>query len=123
MAELNQRQEKFLKAMLSSASIDEACAQAGINRNTGYKYLKDEEFLKEYRQLRREAMQQVTSQLQKVSEQAVKTLQDIMMDEESSSASARAQAAKIVLDAAYRSLEVDDLQEQLEEIKKLLPSG
>jgi len=53
---LNQRQEKFLKALLTTASIEEACKQAKITKNTGYKYLKDEAFMKEYRGIRREAM-------------------------------------------------------------------
>lgn len=117
--ELNQRQERFLKAMLSTASIDEACKVANINRNTGYKYLKDEKFLRVYRVLRREAMQQVTARLQKVSEQAVETLQEVMLDSENTPGS-RVQAAKNVLDVAYRSLELDDVQARIEEIESRL---
>ncbi len=117
--ELNQRQERFLKAMLSTASIDEACKVAGINRNTGYKYLKDERFMRVYRKLRREAMQQVTARLQKVSEQAVQTLQEVMVDQESTPSS-RVQAAKNVLDVAYRSLDIDDTQARVEAIESRL---
>lgn len=119
MAELNIRQDRFLKAMLQCASVDEACKQAGINRTTGYKYLKDDVFLAEYRSLRREAMQQVTAQLQKKSEEAVAVLAEVMNDKEAPAGS-RVASAKNVLDVAYRAFELDDLAEEVEKIKEQL---
>ncbi|MFR4286348.1 MAG: phage replication protein [Enterococcus italicus] len=119
MAELNIRQDRFLKAMLQCASVDEACKQAGINRTTGYKYLKDDVFLAEYRSLRREAMQQVTAQLQKKSEEAVAVLAEVMNDKEAPAGS-RVASAKNVLDVAYRSLELDDMAAEMEKIKSML---
>lgn len=116
MAELNIRQDKFLKALLEAGSIDEACKMANINRTTGYKYLKDSTFMNEYRSLRREAMQQVTARLQKKSEEAVQVLSDIMLDVDAPTGS-RVQSAKNVLDVAYRSIELDDIQLQLDDIK------
>ena len=116
---LNQRQERFLKAMLETTSIEQACAVASITKNTAYKYLKDETFMKEYRALRRELMQQVTATLQKSSSDAVKTLNEVMLDVDSTPNS-RVQAAKNILEMAYRSLELDDIQERLEVIEKSL---
>lgn len=122
MAELNIRQDRFLKALLECASIDEACRKAGINRTTGYKYLKDQDFMNEYRTLRREAMQQVTARLQKASEEAVAVLTEVMNDKEAPHAS-RVTSAKNVLDVAYRSLELDDYQKEIEEIKSTIGRG
>ena len=117
MAEaLNIRQDRFLKALLESPSIEKACRLAGINKSTGYKYLKDSHFMAEYRALRREAMQQVTARLQKASEEAVAVLKEVMLDKEAAP-NARVQSAKNVLDIAYRSIELDDIQEQLDELK------
>ncbi|MEG0078806.1 phage replication protein [Enterococcus sp.] len=117
MAEaLNIRQDRFLKALLESPSIEKACKLAGINKSTGYKYLKDSHFMAEYRALRREAMQQVTARLQKASEEAVAVLKEVMLDKEAAP-NARVQSAKNVLDIAYRSIELDDIQEQLDELK------
>ena len=116
MADLNQRQENFLKALLETPTVDGACKIAGINRGTGYKYLNDPVFMNEYRKIRRDAMQQVTARLQKASTDAVEVLQEIMKDSEKSP-NARVQAAKNVLEIAYRSLEIDDLQERLEEVE------
>ncbi|UDM74060.1 phage replication protein [Vagococcus fluvialis] len=119
MAELlNQRQEKFLKALFETDTIEKACALAGINKNTGFKYMKDEIFIKEYRAIRRELMQQVTSKLQKASDEAVEVLKDVMHDKENSTPSSRVQAAKNILDVAYRSIEIDDTQERLEGLEK-----
>lgn len=114
---LNQRQDKFLKALLETSSVEQACRLAGITKPTAYKYLKDETFMKEYRSIRRDLMQQVTARLQKSSEEAVKTLNDVMLDD-TATPSSRVQAAKNVLDVAYRSIEIDDTQERLEELEK-----
>lgn len=119
MAELNIRQDRFLKALLECASIDEACKKAGINRSTGYKYLKDKEFMDEYRGLRRDAMQQVTARLQKASERAVAVLEEVMNNRESP-ASSRVTSAKNVLDVAYPSLEMDDMQKELSEVRAMV---
>ncbi|MDF2534980.1 MAG: phage replication protein [Bacillales bacterium] len=117
--ELNIRQEKFLKALLEAGTIEQACRMAGINKTTGYKYLKDETFLIEYRKLRREAMQQVTARLQKKSEEAVDVLAEIMNDKDNSP-NARVQAAKNTLDVAYRSIELDDMAERIEKVEAFM---
>nr|DAY93334.1 MAG TPA: DNA binding domain protein [Caudoviricetes sp.] len=117
--ELNIRQDRFLKALLEAPNIEKACKMAGINKTTGYKYLKDKKFLDEYRQLRRDAMQQVTARLQKASEEAVEVLREVMNDK-AASPSSKVQAAKNVLEIAYRSIEFDDLQEELSLIKNEL---
>ena len=110
--ELNIRQDRFLKALLEAPSIENACEMARINKTTGYKYLKDEKFLKEYRKIRREAMQQVTARLQKTSEEAVDVLREVMNDKKATPSS-RVQSAKNVLEIAYRSIELDDIQERI----------
>ncbi|WP_442760300.1 phage replication protein [Enterococcus italicus] len=117
--DLNIRQDRFLKALLETATIEAACKMAGINKTTGYKYLKDATFLAEYRKIRRESMQQVTARLQRTSEEAVSVLHEIMLDSDNSP-NARVQAAKNTLDIAYRSLELDDIQERIEELESRL---
>lgn len=117
--DLNIRQDRFLKALLETATIEAACKMAGINKTTGYKYLKDATFLAEYRKIRRESMQQVTARLQRTSEEAVAVLHEIMLDSDNSP-NARVQAAKNTLDIAYRSLELDDIQERIEELESRL---
>ncbi|MDT2709565.1 hypothetical protein P7E05_13370 [Enterococcus gallinarum] len=78
--------------------------------------------MEEYRSLRRESMQQVTARLQKASEEAVEVLKEVMNDKEAPHTS-RVTSAKNVLDVAYRSLELDDQQEEIEKIKSILEEG
>lgn len=116
---LNQRQEKFLRALFETDTIEKACDVAGINKNTGFKYLKDETFINEYRAIRRELMQQVTGRLQKASDEAVQVLEEVMKDKQNSTPSVRVQSAKTILDVAYRSLEIDDIQERIEKLESV----
>lgn len=119
MTELNIRQERFLNALLGSLTVDEACKKSNITRPTGYKYLKDPVFLEKYRSLRRDAMQQVTTQLQQAAVEAVDVLKEVMNNTEAPAAS-RVSSAKNVLDVAYRAFELDDLAEEVEKIKEQL---
>lgn len=116
LARLTTRQNKFLKEMLLAQTVSEACRRAGISRETGYKYMKDEAFVAEYRRLRRETMDQVTAQLQQISKDAVSVLYSVMTDKEAPT-SARVQSAKNVLEMAYRALELDDVQERIEKLE------
>ncbi|MCM6880419.1 phage replication protein [Enterococcus italicus] len=119
MTELNIRQERFLNALLGSLTVDEACKKSNITRARGYKYLKDPVFLEKYRGLRRDAMQQVTTQLQQATVEAVDVLKEVMNNTEAPAAS-RVSSAKNVLDVAYRAFELDDLAEEVEKIKEQL---
>lgn len=119
VAELNIRQDRFLKALLETPSVAKACELAGINKKTGYKYLKDEYFMTAYRELRRELMQQATAKLQKISQEAVEVLREIMNDNETTPSS-RVQSAKAVLEISYRSIELEDIQEQIDELNKIV---
>ena len=116
LEELNIRQDRFLKALLESSSVDEAAKKAKITRSTGYKYLRDDRFMEEYRTLRRDAMQQVATRLQQASVEAVNVLKEVMNDKKASHAS-RVSSAKNVLDVAYRAFELDDLAARVEEVE------
>ncbi|MGX7328056.1 phage replication protein [Enterococcus bulliens] len=116
LEELNIRQDRFLKALLESSSVDEAAKKAKITRATGYKYLRDKQFMKEYRTLRNDAMQQVATRLQQASVEAVNVLKEVMNDKEAPHAS-RVSSAKNILDVAYRAFESDDLAVRMEKVE------
>ena len=116
MNELNQRQHKFLKALLTTATVEEASQQASITRKTAYKYLNDPIFKEAYRDARRDAMQQVTTTLQATSVKAVHTLAEVL-DDKDATASAKVQASRSILEFAYRAIELDDITARLEELE------
>lgn len=113
MKKLSVKQENFIMALMSTSSTEEAFKKAGISQTTAYKYLNDPYFKEEYRRIRRETMQQVTSKLQQSALTAVETLNDIMTDQENSTPSSRVQAARVVLDNAYKGIELEDLEERI----------
>lgn len=104
-------------ALMATNTIIEACREAGITNNTGHKYLNNPEFKQAYMKLRRETMQQATNKLQQSAVLAVETLESVMSDIDNSTPSARVQAARAVLENAYRSLELDDIQQRIEELE------
>lgn len=101
-------------ALSTSPSVVKACEVAGIARSTGQKYLKSVVFRKAWRNYKSELMAQTTAQLQNASLEAVQVLREIMLDA-NTSPYARQQAAQTVLSMAYKSHEVESVQEVLEE--------
>ena len=67
-------------------------------------------------------MGQVTSKLQQSALIAVDTLNQVMVDVENSTPSARVQASRVVLENAYRGLELEDLQQRIEQLEERLGS-
>ena len=120
MVKINAKQERFAVALMSTSTITEAYTMAKITNATAYKYLNDPDFNAYYMKLRREAMQQATNKLQQSAILAVETLENVMLDAENSTPSARVQAARTVLENAYRGLEIDDIQQRIEQLEKRL---
>ena len=120
MEKLKPKQEKFIMALMATNTTEEAYKQAGIAQSTAYSYLSDPSFKEEYRRVRRETMHQVTSKLQQSALTAVMTLLDVMTDVENSTPSARVQASRVVLENAYRGIELEDLQERIEKLESTL---
>ena len=120
MGKLKPKQEKFIMSLMSTSTTEEAYKKAGIAQSTAYNYLNDPVFKEEYRRIRRETMGQVTSKLQQSALIAVETLNQVMVDVENSTPSARVQASRVVLENAYRGLELEDLQERIEKLEKVM---
>ncbi|WP_303973924.1 replication protein [Streptococcus merionis] len=113
---LTPKQEKFLLALMTSKTIDEATQKAGIARTTGYNYMKSLTFRRAYRKARTDIVQQTTALLQSASIEAVEVLREIMLDK-SVSPYARQQSAQTVLTMAYKAHEVENVLEVVEELE------
>ena len=119
MPKLNKNQEKFLIALMEESTVVEACKSAGIGSTTGYKYLNDPMFMKAFQELRRDTLQMATKKLQKSAVKAVEVLEDVMINDENP-ASSRVQAARAVLDNAYRAYELEETVKRLEELEEYI---
>lgn len=119
MDELNARQLKFLEALLVETTFEGAYKRAGIAKATAQRYRELPAFKEAYRDAKRKAMEQVTTSLQQASIEAVEVLKNVMNDEQASPSS-RIQAARTVLDNAYKGIELDDLTERIEEVEAFM---
>lgn len=123
MVKMNPKQERFAIALMSTNTIKDAYTMAKITNSTAHKYLNDPDFSAYYMQLRREAMAQATNKLQQSAILAIETLKNVMEDAENSTSSARVQAARTVLENAYRGLEIDDIQHRIEQLEGRLTAN
>jgi hypothetical protein len=120
---LSRKQQKALSALVSQPTLTLAAAQASITERTLYRWLAEEgAFRAEYRRLQRELVSNATYQLAKASNNAVNCLISVMNDGDAPPA-ARVSAAKLILEMAYRGIEMDDLgaritslEERIEEL-------
>lgn len=118
MSNLTPRQEKFLLALLSEPTVNQACRTAGISPKTGRNYLRNEVFSEAYKKMRREIMKQTTARLQFLALKATQELEKIL-DNPKASPYAKINAAQLVLDKAYKGLELEDLEERIERLEQI----
>lgn len=107
--------DRAILALMQGATREKAAEAAGVDPATLYRWQKDPEFQKAQLEARREVFGQATGRLQQAANTAVDTLIGIMNDPE---ARGRVQAAKCVLELSRKSLELDDLRIQVEELQR-----
>ena len=117
MRDLSPKQEKLLSALLTEKDVRAAAAKAGVSEATGWRWLKETEFVAEYRRLRRDAVEQATTQLQQASGEAVETLRRNL---NCRNPQTEVSAAKIILEQATKAVELIDHAERLEVLENEL---
>lgn len=114
------RQTRALTAMLHQPTLRLAAGEAGVNEDTLYRWLRnDEAFKAEYLQLRQEVVRNAVFQLQKATNNAVNCLTSVMNDPEAPS-SARVRAAAEVLAQSMKALEIEAMEERLSRLELLV---
>lgn len=111
--------EKAMAALLSSDTRTEAAAKAGIADRTLRGYLADESFSAEYKQRKRQLVNDATKQIQESYQSAISALRDIVGRKESSE-SARISAARALLEYGLKFAEVSDIMERLESLERMV---
>ena len=107
--------EKVLAALIETSSVRDAAKTSGVGEATDYRYLKDKEFLSDYRNARRQTVETAIAQLQSAAGEAVETLKSSLHCENPAIA---VRAAQIILDTAIKGLETTDILERLEQIEE-----
>jgi hypothetical protein len=109
--------EQAALALLTRATVREAAEAAGVGERTLRGWLRQPKFLRLYRRLRRQATEVALGRLQDMTADAVKTLKDLLDCEHAPS---RARAADLVLGYSLKGLEMADLAEEVEQLRREL---
>jgi hypothetical protein len=110
-------QAKALEALLLEPTLGRAAAIAGVNERTLRRWLAEAPFKAALLSARREAFGQAIGLTQKYAPVAVATLVKVMNDA-SSSASAKVTAAGVLLKFGREGIELDDLAERVEMLER-----
>ena len=116
---LSRNQERVIVALLNHTSVSKAASAASIGEVTIYRWLKDSDFNLAYRHARRQVVEQGIIKIQSSMSAAVVTLTAIMQDKEAP-ASSRVSAAKAILDIGIRATEIEQLEERIEDLERIV---
>jgi hypothetical protein len=114
------RVDQFLVGLSCQPTIELASKYAGIAASTGYRWLQNPEISARRQELARETSRQAMTRLKEVTCRAVNQLGKLA--DRAESESTQVAACKAVLDFSLKVAELEDLQEQINEIQKILRS-
>jgi transposase-like protein len=112
--------DEVIAALMTSTTREEAASKLGVSRSTLYRWLQQDEELKEaFRSARSTALQEGTTTLQMASYEAAAALRSLVLDT-NVNPHVRLGACRAILEYAYRATEVEDVRAQIEELKGLM---
>ena len=114
------RKERFLLALLTARTIDEACEQAGIHRRTGLRWRQDPQFRKRLDEVRRQSFDHGIARIQGLSGKAVATLERAL---DCGQVNLEISAAGKLLDLATKYLELHDLTRRIQALEETRSEG
>ena len=117
ISELTHKQEKFLLALITTPTTLQASKKAGITESTAYRYMKLPAFKEAQRKLMRELMSTVTGRLQYEATASVNVLAELR-DNPDTPPYSRVEASKILLEMAFKTYELDDVLERIEQLEE-----
>jgi hypothetical protein len=117
---LTPAKEKAIIALLNEQTLSRAAEVAEISQRTLYRWLRQPEFSRAYRDARREAFGQAIGLTQRYAPLAVNTLAQVMMDQ-TAPHHAKVSAATSLLKFGREGIELDDLAARVETLEQAAP--
>jgi len=112
MAEISRKftrkQEEVIVALLSQRNVEEAARVAKVPPRTVYRWMKNPDFDREYRDAKRGAYSQAIARLNQMTSAAVSTLGKVMVDA-NTPASTKVRAADSILNHTIQAIEIEDI--------------
>ncbi len=106
--------DRALIALLECNSIRDAAKACRLSEETLYRYLRDADFLRNYRDARRQTVENAISKLQAATAEAVETLERNLHCE---NPAVEVRTAQIILENAIKGVELIDVIERLEKLE------
>ena len=115
---LSRKKEQAIKALLENDTHADAAKAAGIAEVTLWRWLQEPEFKEAFRSAKLRVLEEAITKLQKASGQAISALLAIVLNDQAP-ASARVSGAKIILETAVKTVEIEDIQVRLTALEKI----
>ena len=116
---LTPKQEQALLALLACGEIKAAATSARVNETTLWRWLQLPHFQTRYRAARRQLVETAIAQLQSDCTTAARVLREVAEDK-AAPASSRVAAARAIIEQSVAAIQLNDLQAEVDEIKRLL---
>lgn len=107
---------KFSTGLILGLTVQLAAKQAGISERTAFRRLRDPNFQKDMRQLRRQAIDRAADSLAGAAADSVSVLRELLSNADPR---VKLNAARAVLDAANR-LVGDEIERRLADLERLI---
>lgn len=119
IAGLTAKQSAFLIEYAKTENLSQACRVANINRTTGYRYLKNEDFQAALEQMKTKivnaAWTKLSSQLEKAVDRVVAVL-----DDPKASVNAKLRATELIFNYAARYADSRDILSRMERLEDII---
>ena len=113
----NVQRQAVLDALVSGAAVKQAAVTAGVSEKTVRRWLSEPEFSDDIAQARADITKNIMAAVKSKAVQATEVLGEIM-DNQKASPYARVQAAKTVLDTAFKAIETAEIVERIEQLEE-----
>ena len=110
--------ERILAGLLANTTVTATASATGISEATIYRYLKNDDFKREYEERRRDMLADNCHALQASMGKAIKELVAVI-DDEDTSPQVRLNAIDMLLRHSYRLTEQVEIMERLEKLEKM----
>ena len=114
----NSKREILLAALLANPTVRAAAEAAGVPETTAFTWLRNPDFADEYKQRKRQAVAEASDFLQSRINLAVQIITEIMSDDDVPPQT-RLNAAKTIVDTAYRVVEQSEIVARIEALEAI----
>jgi hypothetical protein len=111
---LSAKKQRAILALLSMNTTTAAAEQAGVSSKTIERWLRDEDFIREYRAARSQVMETAVARIQHAAIAAAQTLRRNL--DPPASPSVQIRAAVAILELGTRGIELFDLVQKVDEL-------